>query len=38
MNITRQLTQAGDLLGITVLDLIIFTDSEFISLKESGHI
>ncbi len=38
INITRQLTQAGDLLGITVLDHIIFTDSEFISLKESGHI
>ena len=38
IQITRQLVHAGELLGITVLDHIIFTNDYFKSLKEDGHI
>lgn len=36
--ITRQLVEAGDLLGIRVLDHLIVTGDGFVSLKERGQI
>lgn len=35
-NITRRLKEAGQILGIEVLDHIIIADNEFCSLKEKG--
>ncbi|TDM48733.1 hypothetical protein ETI06_09675 [Macrococcoides goetzii] len=35
---TKRLYEVGKLIGIDVLDHIIFTDDSFISLKESGHL
>lgn len=34
---TRRLENAGDILGIKVLDHIIIGDGKFVSLKEKGH-
>jgi DNA repair protein RadC len=36
--ITRQLVEAGDLLGIRVLDHLIVTGTGFVSLKERGQV
>ncbi|EGQ1305365.1 hypothetical protein H7N55_000148 [Staphylococcus pseudintermedius] len=38
MEATKRLYEVGKLIGIDVLDHIIFTDDSFISLKESGHL
>lgn len=35
---TKHLYEVGKLIGIDVLDHIIFTDDSFYSLKESGHL
>lgn len=35
---TKRLYEVGKLIGIDVLDHIIFTDDSFYSLKESGHL
>jgi DNA repair protein RadC len=37
IGITRQLVEAGSILGIRVLDHIIFTKKGYVSLKELGH-
>ncbi|WP_391563836.1 JAB domain-containing protein [Paenibacillus cremeus] len=34
---TNRLVQAGEIMGIEVLDHLIVGDGEFISLKEKGH-
>ncbi len=34
--LTKRLSECGDLLGIPVLDHVIFVEEEFISLKERG--
>ncbi|MFH1141045.1 MAG: JAB domain-containing protein, partial [Chloroflexota bacterium] len=34
--LTRRLTQAGELLGIEVLDHLIITTDRYLSLKERG--
>ncbi len=36
--ITKQITKAGDLLGITILDHIIITDNKYLSLSEQDLI
>lgn len=36
--LTRRIVDAGDLLGIRVLDHIIITADGFLSLKEAGHL
>lgn len=36
--LTRRLVQAGDLMGITVLDHVIIAESRFCSLKERGDL
>ncbi len=36
IDLTRRLCQAGELLGIEVLDHLIVTESDFVSLKEQG--
>ena len=38
INLTRRLVQAGEILGIDVLDHIIVGRDDFISLKERGLI
>lgn len=38
MELTKRLTKAGEIVGIDVLDHIIVTDNDFISLKERGII
>jgi len=38
LQVTRQLVEAGRILGIEVLDHIIVTAHGFISLKEKGYI
>lgn len=35
---TKRLYDVGELIGIDLLDHIIFTDDSFTSLKESGHL
>ena len=37
VRVTRMLREAGLLLGIEVLDHVIFTDDGYISLKDGGH-
>ncbi|MDD7130982.1 MAG: JAB domain-containing protein, partial [Firmicutes bacterium] len=34
---TRRLVEAGELLGITVIDHIIIGDGEFFSMKAGGY-
>ena len=36
--LTKRLVQAGELLGIGVLDHIIIGDGEYVSMKELGKI
>jgi DNA repair protein RadC len=36
IKLTERLTQAGEIVGIDVLDHIIITDKEFLSLKREG--
>jgi DNA repair protein RadC len=36
--LTRRLVQAGDLMGITVLDHVIIAESRFCSLKDRGDL
>jgi len=36
--ITRRLVDAGALLGIEVLDHLVFTPKAFVSMKERGHL
>ncbi|AHC14179.1 RadC family protein [Salinispira pacifica] len=38
MEVTRRLQEAGDILGISLLDHIIFSATEYISLREQGEI
>ncbi len=38
INVTKRLQEAGDILGISVLDHIIIGDSRFVSIKEKGLI
>ena len=38
ITITRRLVDAGNLLGIDVLDHIIIGDGQYVSLKEQGHL
>lgn len=38
VDLTRRLREAGQLLGITVLDHVIFGDGRYVSLKERGHV
>lgn len=38
VSVTRRLVQAGELMGIEVLDHIVFTPSSFVSLKGRGHL
>ena len=38
IEITQRMVKAGEILGIPVLDHIIITDNEFLSLKEAGHL
>jgi DNA repair protein RadC len=38
ITLTRRLVQAGDLMGITVLDHVIIAESRFCSLKERGDL
>ena len=38
LSITRQLVAAGELIGIPVRDHIIIAGSQYISLKEAGHL
>lgn len=38
IKITKRLVEAGNLIGIDVLDHIIIGDGRFISLKEQGHL
>lgn len=38
IEITKRLEQAGDLIGIPVLDHIIFSEQNYLSLKEQGYI
>jgi DNA repair protein RadC len=36
--LTRRLVQAGDLMGITVLDHVIISENRFCSLKDRGDL
>ena len=38
IQLTRRLRDAGDILGIEILDHLIITESDFVSLKEQGLI
>jgi DNA repair protein RadC len=38
LDITRRLKASGEILGIPVLDHLIFSNASYISLKELGHI
>ena len=38
IQLTRRLTEVGELVGIQVLDHLIFTDHKFVSLKETNCI
>jgi DNA repair protein RadC len=38
LHLTRQLTAAGTLLGIEVLDHIIVGDGRYVSFREMGHL
>jgi len=38
ISITRQLVEAGSILGIRVLDHVIVTKKGYVSLKELGHL
>lgn len=38
VNITKKMKEAGDLIGIEVLDHIIVGENNYCSLKEKGHI
>src|SRR5690606_21932561 len=38
IEVTKRLAQAGEILGIEVLDHLIVGDGEFVSLKEKGHL
>jgi DNA repair protein RadC len=38
LEVTRTLMEAGKIMGIDILDHIIVTDKDFISLKEGGHL
>ncbi|MNV44920.1 hypothetical protein D3C71_1366980 [compost metagenome] len=37
ISLTSRLLQAGEIVGIDVLDHLIIGDSSFVSLKEKGH-
>lgn len=37
ISLTARLLQAGEIIGIDVLDHLIIGDSSFVSLKEKGH-
>jgi len=37
ISLTQRLLQAGEIVGIDVLDHLIIGDSSFVSLKEKGH-
>lgn len=37
IEVTRRIAQAGEIMGIEVLDHLIVGDGEFVSLKEKGH-
>ena len=36
--LTSRLKEAGEILGISVIDHVIFGDNRYISLKERGHL
>jgi len=38
IEITRRISEAGEILGIPLLDHIIFSETGFISLKEKGWV
>ncbi|MGI2292610.1 JAB domain-containing protein, partial [Paenibacillus sp. GXUN7292] len=38
ISLTKRLTEAGQLIGIEVLDHVIVGDGRYISLKEHGHL
>ncbi|SFJ10572.1 DNA repair protein RadC [Paenibacillus sp. UNC496MF] len=38
ISLTRRLAEAGELVGIDVLDHLVIGDNRFISLKEQGHL
>lgn len=38
IGLTHRLTEAGELIGIKVLDHLIIGDEKFVSLKEKGYI
>ena len=38
IELTRRLVQAGEIMGIDVLDHLIISDDDFLSLKERGLI
>ncbi|WP_410746837.1 RadC family protein [Clostridium neonatale] len=38
INITKRIKEAGDIIGIKLLDHIIIGDKNYLSLKEEGHI
>jgi len=38
LQLTRRLAESGDLLGVRVLDHVIFGDGRFVSLKDRGHL
>jgi len=37
ITITRQINQAGSMLGVELLDHIVFSDTRYVSLKERGQ-
>lgn len=37
IDVTKRISQAGEILGIEVIDHLIVGDGEFVSLKEKGH-
>jgi DNA repair protein RadC len=38
ISLTKRLVEAGQLVGIEVLDHLIIGDGRFVSLKEQGHL
>lgn len=38
VTVTKRLQQAGEIIGVALLDHLIVTSNQFISLKEKGYI
>lgn len=38
LNFTKKMQQAGEILGIQLTDHIIVTDTEYLSMREEGHL